>query len=102
MACIVTFEDGHVDVGANLWDVAELSSGRLVTAALCWLQVVTAVSAGERRSTRRRHQGHRGSEGPEEEDTQHFCTYGWNRGNDLKSLEVWKSFCWWVWISGTG
>lgn len=77
----ITFEDGHVDVGADLWDMAELHGGRLVTAALFWLQVVTAAPAGQRRSTRRRHQGHQGSEGPEEEDTQHCCAYSWNRGN---------------------
>lgn len=80
MAHTVTFEDGHVDVSADLWDMAEPYGRRLGSASLLWLQVITAVPAGERRCVRRRHQGHQGSEGQEEEDTQHCCAYR-NRGN---------------------
>lgn len=69
----VTFEDGHVDVGANLWHVAEPPCGRLGSTALCWLQVITAVPAGDGRISGGRHQGHWVGEGQQEEDTQHDC-----------------------------
>lgn len=73
MVHAVTFEDGHVDVGADLWHMAEHTDGRLGSAALLWLHVITAASARDRRSTRRRHQGHQGGQGQKEEDTQHHC-----------------------------
>lgn len=78
---VPTFEDGHVDVGADLRHMAEHSCGRLGSAALCWLQVITAAPAGDRRSTGRRHQGHQGGEGQKEEDTQHSCACRKNRRN---------------------
>lgn len=46
----VTFQNGHVDVCADLWGITSC----LGAAALCWLQVITAVSAGDWR----RHRGH--------------------------------------------
>lgn len=72
----VTFEDGHVDVGADLWDMPEPSGGRLDSAAVLWLYVITAAPAGQRRFSLRRHRRHRVSEGQEdEEDAQHRCAY---------------------------
>lgn len=71
----VTFEDGHVDEGADLWDMPEPSGGRLDSAAVLWLYVITAAPAGQRFSLRR-HWRHPVSEGQEdEEDAQHCCAY---------------------------
>lgn len=69
----VTFEDGHVDVGANLWHLDERPWWRLCSTALCWLQVITAVLARHRRDIWGRHQGHQGEDGQNEEDPQHSC-----------------------------
>ncbi len=67
LICIRTFEDGHVDVCADLRHMSEPSNGRLISAALFWLQVITAAPAGNKRDTRRRQQGHQGGEGQKEE-----------------------------------
>lgn len=63
-----TFEDGHVDVGADLGNMAEARCRRWGSAALQQLQVIAALPAGLGQ------QGHRGGEGHEEEETQHGCT----------------------------
>lgn len=68
-----TFEDGHVDVGADLWDVTELCWGRLKCAALQQLQVITALPAWSQRATGGRHQAHQRREGQEEDESQHSC-----------------------------
>lgn len=68
-----TFEDGHVDVGADLWNMAKPRCWRWGSAALQQLQVIAALPAGLRQ------QGHRGGEGHEEEETQHSCAHKENR-----------------------
>lgn len=77
--------------------MAEHSSGRLSCAALCWLQVVTALPAGDRGGTRRRHQHHQGGEGQKKDDTQHSCAYSTSRGN-YQTIEEASN---WVWIQVT-
>lgn len=74
-----TFEDGHVDVGADFWDVTEPCCRRLKSAALQQLQVITALPAWWQRDTGRRHQGHRGREGYEEEESEHSCACAKNK-----------------------
>lgn len=72
----VTFEDGHVDEGSDLWDMPEPSGGRLDSTAVLWLYVITAAPAGQRKFSLRRHRRHGGSEGQEdEEEAQHCCAY---------------------------
>lgn len=62
----VTFQNGHVDICADLRGITTW----LGAAALCWLQVITAVSAGDWR----RHRGHQAGQGQEqEEDARHGC-----------------------------
>lgn len=69
-----TFEDGHVDVGADLGHMVEPLCDRLGPAALCWLQVIAAGLAEGRRGRRGRDQSHQGGEGQDEEDPQHGCS----------------------------
>lgn len=58
--------------------MAETSRWRLGSTALWWLQVITALPAGD---GRRRHQGHQGGEGQKDEGTQHGCACSEIRGN---------------------
>lgn len=85
-----TFEDGHVDIGADLWHMAEPFCNRLGSTALCWLQVVTAVSTGHRRNTWGRHQGHQGEDRQNEEDTQHGCACNKSRWLEFWTLWVYQ------------
>lgn len=68
----VTFQYSHVDVGADLWDVAELRQRRRISAALCWRHVVTASAAGSVGWRNRDPRGG-GGEQEEEDDAQHNC-----------------------------